>query len=58
MTEKRYYRPKFWWNCEYHETDTNLGVVFCKKYGNFCLQNKCEELYDTKGKLRKELNDD
>ena len=49
---------KFWWRCKYHETDTNLGVAFCKKYDNFCLKRNCEELYDTKGKLRKELNDD
>lgn len=55
MTEKRFVkikkRQKFWWNCKYHKTDTNLGVVFCKKYDNLCFPNKCEELYDTKGKL-------
>ncbi len=49
---------KFWWKCKHLEVDRNLGVAFCKKYDNFCLKNKCEELYDTKGNLQKELNDD
>lgn len=48
---------KYWWKCKHHETDANLGVVFCKKYDNFCLKSKCEELYDTKEKLKKELQE-
>ena len=47
---------KFWWKCKHLQVDKNLGVAFCKKYNNFCLKRNCEELYDTKGKLQKELN--
>lgn len=48
-------KAKYWWNCEHKETNRMLGVAFCKKYDNFCLKNKCEELYDTKKELEKEL---
>lgn len=51
-------KPKHWWNCKYEETDTNLSVAYCLKYNNFCLKNKCEELYDTKSELKKELEND
>lgn len=48
---------KFWWKCKHLEVDRALGVAFCKKYDNFCLKRNCEELYDTKEKLKKELQE-
>ena len=44
---------RFWWNCDYKKS-TNK-IVYCTKYNNHCLKSKCEELYDHKGKLEKEL---
>jgi len=50
MTKRRY-----WWRCKHRNSST--GVVYCRKYNNFCLKSKCDELDDTKGKLQKELQE-